>query len=210
MKRNIFFLLVLALGLMACNEKTTGFKVNVSLANGNEKTVYLQKFVDNAPVTIDSAVIVNETASLSAPLDDPQILYAPKMKGMRGSMPFFADNKDVAFVGDFNNLKAVEIMASESQAELDAYDSQIQEYYSQMKSYDAAKELAYQDEDYARLDSLVGITNGIKEEMDNFTNTYFKEHADRFLTHYILNREKHDYPVNQLKEISNNYFFNIF
>ena len=51
MKRNVLFLFALALGLTACSEKNN-FKVNVSLANGNERTVYLQKFVDNAPVTI--------------------------------------------------------------------------------------------------------------------------------------------------------------
>ena len=91
MKRNILFLLEIAIGLTACSEKNN-FKVNVSLANGNERTVYLQKFVDNAPVTIDSAVIANETAVLTAQKDDPQILYALKVKGMRGSMPFFVDN----------------------------------------------------------------------------------------------------------------------
>ena len=122
MKKQALFLMALALGLTACNEKTDNFKVNVSLTNGNDKTVYLQKFVDNTPVAIDSAVITNDMATLTAPTDDPQILYALKVKGMRGSMPFFADNKDVTFVGDMNNPQAVEIMASETQAELDAYN----------------------------------------------------------------------------------------
>ena len=198
MKKKLLFLFVVVLALTACNQNKC-FKVNVGLINGNEKTVYLQKFVDNVPVTIDSSVIANDQAVLTAPIDDPQILYALKVKGKRGSMPLFADNKDVTFVGDVNNPQAVEIMASETQAELDAYYKQIQEFYKQMKSYDNAKELAYQDEDYARLDSLVGITNGIKEEMDNFTNNYFKVHGDSFITHYILNQEKHDYPINQLK-----------
>ena len=200
MKKYVLFLFAVVLGLTACNQNKS-FKVNVGLTNGNEKTVYLQKYVDNVPVTIDSAVIADDQAVLTAPIDDPQILYALKVKGKRGSMPFFADNKDVTFVGDINNPQDVEILASETQAELDAYYKQIQEFYTQMKSYDNAKGLAYQDEDYARLDSLVGITNGIKEEMDNFTNNYFKVHGDSFLTHYILDQEKHDYPINQLKEI---------
>ena len=93
MRKFVFFMFALALCLSACNEKTQGFKVNVSLANGNEKTVYLQKFVDDMPVVIDSAVIKNDLATMTAPSDNPQILYALKVKGMRGSMPFFADNK---------------------------------------------------------------------------------------------------------------------
>ena len=82
MKKSIYFLIALALGMTACNNKTDGFKVNVSLANSNDKTVYLQKYVDNAPVIIDSAVITDETAVLSAPKDTPQILYSLKVKGM--------------------------------------------------------------------------------------------------------------------------------
>ena len=61
MKKSIYFLIALALGMTACNNKTDGFKVNVSLANSNDKTVYLQKYVDNAPVIIDSSVMTAES-----------------------------------------------------------------------------------------------------------------------------------------------------
>ena len=108
MRKHLLFLFALALGLTACN-KNDNFKVNVSLKNGNDQTVYLQKYVDNAPVIIDSAVIANEMAVLTAPKDDPQVLYSLKVKGKRGSMPFFSDNKDVSIVGDINNAKDVEI-----------------------------------------------------------------------------------------------------
>ena len=40
MKKHFVLLIALALGLMACN-KTETFKVNVSLKNGNDQTVYL-------------------------------------------------------------------------------------------------------------------------------------------------------------------------
>ena len=74
MKKHILFLFALALGMVACQEKANEFKVNVSLANGNDKTIYLQKYVDNAPVIVDSAVITNETAVLKATIDNPQTL----------------------------------------------------------------------------------------------------------------------------------------
>ena len=44
MKKSSRFLFVLALGLSACQQKKD-FKVNVSLANGNDNVVYLQKYV---------------------------------------------------------------------------------------------------------------------------------------------------------------------
>ena len=200
MKRHLILLFALALALTACNDKNS-FTVNVNLKNGNDQTVYLQKLVGNTPVAIDSAVIANELAVLTAPIDDPQILYALKVKGKRGSMRFFADNKDVTIVGDINNPQDVGIMASGTQTELDGYYAQIQDFYTRMKAYEDPKSVAFRNEDYATVDSLTAITNAIREEMDDFTNTYFKEHGDSFVAHYILNQVKHDYPLAQLKEI---------
>ena len=201
MKKNVLFLFALALGLSACNEKAKDFKVNVSLTNGNEKTVYLQKYVDNSPVVIDSAVITNDQAVLTAPIDNPQILYALKVKGMRGSMPFFSDNKDVAFVGDINNPKAVEIMASETQAELDAYNDQLNSFDAQIKELYAVMQQAFSDNDSITMDSLNKVGTALMEQQDSFRDDYIKAHPESFVTHYILDGVKQDYPIDQLKEM---------
>ena len=200
MKKHILFLFVLVLALSACN-KNSGFKVNVSLSNGDEKTVYLQKYVDNAPVIIDSAVIANETAVLTASQDNPQILYALKIKGVRGSMPFFADNKDVTIVGDVNNPQAVEIMASESQAELDAYNDQLNQFDLQIRDLYTAMQQAFSDNDSILLDSLNRVGTALMEQQDGFRDEYIKAHPESFVTHYILDGVKQDYPVDQLKEL---------
>lgn len=202
MKKHIFFLFAFALGMTACNQKTEGFKVNVSLANGNEKTVYLQKFIDNTPVNIDSAVIANETAVLSAPKDDPQILYTLKVKGMRGSMPFFADNKDVAFVGDINNPQAVEIMASETQAELDAYNDQLDQFNLQIKELYTVMQQAFLDNDSIVMDSLNTLGTALMEQQDSYRDEYIKAHPNSFVTHYILDQVKQEYPVEELKKLT--------
>ena len=201
MKKYLLSLLALALCLSACNQKGNNFKVNVSLKNGNDRTVYLQKFVDNAPVIIDSAIIANETAVLTASTDNPQILYALKVKGMRGSMPFFADNKDVAIVGDINNPKDVEIMASETQKELDAYNKQLNEYDVQIRDLYAVMQQAFSDNDSIKMDSLNKVGTALMEQQDNFRDDYIKAHPDSFVTHYILEQVKQDYPLDQLKEM---------
>ena len=201
MKKYLLSLLALALCLSACNQKGNNFKVNVSLKNGNDRTVYLQKFVDNAPVIIDSAIIANETAVLTASTDNPQVLYALKVKGMRGSMPFFADNKDVAIVGDINNPKDVEIMASETQKELDAYNKQLNEYDVQIRDLYAVMQQAFSDNDSINMDSLNKVGTALMEQQDNFRDDYIKAHPDSFVTHYILEQVKQDYPLDQLKEM---------
>ena len=201
MKKQLFFLLAVVLGLNACQPKGKDFKVNVSLANGNDKTVYLQKYVDNVPVIIDSAVIANETAVLSADKDNPQILYALKIKGMRGSMPFFADNKDVAFVGDINNPQAVEIIASETQAELDAYNEELKSFDSQIRELYALMNDAIANNDSIMMDSLNTVGTALMEQQDSFRDDYIKAHPESFVTHYILDGVKQDYPVDQLKDL---------
>ena len=201
MRKHLSFLFAIALGLTACNPKEKTFQVNVGLTNGNDKTVYLQKFVDNAPVVIDSAVIKNDQAVLKAPIDDPQILYALKVKGMRGSMPFFADNKDVAFVGDMQNPQAVEIMASESQKELDAYNKQLNQFDEQIMELYAAMQQAFLDNDSIQVDSLNTVGTALMEQQDNFRDDYIKAHPQSFVTHYILDQVKQDYPLAELKEM---------
>ena len=200
MKRYLLLLIAVAFVMTACNQNKN-FNVNVSLANGNDKTVYLQKYVDNVPVTIDSAVIAEEKAVLTAPIDNPQILYALKIKGQRGSMPFFADNKDVAFVGDLNNPQAVEIMGSETQAELDAYNDQLDEINMQIRDLYAVMQQAFSDNDSIKMDSLNKVGTALMEQQDNFRDEYIKAHPESFVTHYILDGVKQDYPLDQLKDL---------
>ena len=200
MKKHLLFFLVLAFGLTACNQEKT-FNVSVSLVNGNDKTVYLQKFVNNEPVTIDSAVVSNDQAVLKAPVDDPQILYALKVKGKKGAMPFFADNKDVVFVGDMNNPQDVEIMASETQAELDAYNEQVNQFDKQITELYVAMQQAFNNEDSIQMDSLNKVGTALMEQQDGFRDEYIKAHPESFVAHYILDGAKQDYPVNQLKEM---------
>ena len=202
MKKHLFFLLVLGLGLTACNQEKT-FNVSVSLANANQKTLYLQKYVNNEPVIIDSAVVTNDLAVLKARVDDPQILYALKVKGRKGSIPFFADNKDVAFLGDMNNPQEVEIMASETQAELDAYNEQLNQFDKQIAELYVALQQAFNESDSLKVDSLNQVGTALMEQQDNFRDDYIKAHPESFVSHYILDGVKQDYPVDQLKEMVN-------
>ena len=205
MKKHVLFMLALMLCLSACHEKTQGFKVDVSLANGNEKTIYLQKLVNDSIVTIDSAVIKDDLATLTAPIENPQILYALKVKGMKGFMPFFADNKDVTIVGDLYNPEAVTIMASETQAELDAYYDQLGQLQSQVMEHYQAMNKAIETSDSLMMDSLTQVGTSLLDNMNSYRDEYIKQHADNFLSHYILNESKQEYEIPYLKELMSNF-----
>jgi peroxiredoxin len=201
MKKHLLFLFALALGLTACNEKSDQFKVGVSLKNGNDQTVYLQKYVDNAPVTIDSAVIANEMAVLTATKDDPQILYALKIKGKRGYMPFFTDNQDMTLVGDLNNMNDAVMTGSESQEEWNAYEETQNQFNDQIRELYAVMQQAFADNDSIAMDSLNTVGTALMEQQDNYRDEYIKSHGDSFLAHYLLDESKQDYDLATLKEL---------
>lgn len=201
MKKHLLFLFALALGLTACNNKSNQFKVNVSLKDGNGQTVYLQKYVDNTPVLIDSAVIANETAVLTAKADNPQLLYALKIKDKRGSMPFFTDNKDVTIVGDINNTRDVEILGAETQTEWNAYNDAQAKFSDQIRELYAVMQQAFADGDSLIMDSLNTVGTALMEQQDNYRDEYIKSHSDNFLAHYLLDESKQDYPLDELKEM---------
>ena len=201
MKKHLLFLFALALGLTACNNKTDQFKVNVSLKNGNDQTVYLQKYIDNEPVTIDSAVIANEMAVLTATKDDPQILYTLKVKGKRGYMPFFTDNQDMTFVGDLNNMNDAVITGSETQEEWNAYEETQNQYNDQIRELYTVMQQAFADNDTIIIDSLNTVGTALMEQQDNYRDEYIKNHGDSFLAHYLLDESKQDYDLATLKEL---------
>lgn len=201
MKKQLLFIFVFALVLTACHDDVKSFKVSVHLINGNEKTVYLQKFMGNEAVIIDSAVINDDKAELTAPIDDPQLLYALKLKGKYRPMLFFADNKDVVLSGDVSDLQNVKIMASESQRELDAYYGQLNTYNAQISQNNNAKDLALKNENYSLADSLSLLNDSLAMVIKNFKTGYFNSHPRSFVAHYLLDQMKQDYTLDQLKGI---------
>ena len=117
-------------------------------------------------------------------------------------MPFFADNKDVAFVGDINNPQAVEIMASETQAELDAYNDQLDQFNLQIKELYTVMQQAFLDNDSIVMDSLNTLGTALMEQQDSYRDEYIKAHPNSFVTHYILDQVKQEYPVEELKKLT--------
>ena len=205
MKRQLLYLMLFAFVLTACSERAKSFEVTVNLANGNEKTVYLQKFVDNEAVTIDSAVIVDDKAKLTAPIGDPQTLYALKVKGKYRPVFFFADNKDVVFQGDIYELQNIKITASSSQEELNAFNNQLNTYFDQINNNNEAKNQAFKNENYSLADSLSLINESLMIAMEKYKIDYFKSHPNSFVTHYLLDQMKQDYPLDQLKEMASGF-----
>ncbi len=64
---------------------------------------------------------------------------------------------------------------------------------------------AFSDNDSIKMDSLNKVGTALMEQQDNFRDDYIKAHPESFVTHYILDQVKQDYPLDQLKEIVNTF-----
>ena len=192
--------LLIALGLASCTKKQ--FTVNVSMQNADDNTmIYLRKIVDHKTVVIDSANFSNETVVLKAPFDDAQMLYSIKVKDMRGSMTFFPENKDVTVVGDITNPKAVEILGGEAQTLYNEYNKGLNEFNMRIMELYNQMDEAYSNNDSVLMDQISEQGNMIMEEQSKYTKDFVQQHKDHFVGHYIIDEQKQDYPIEDLKEM---------
>ena len=192
------FLIVLSLA--SCTKNT--FNVNVSLKNADDNTVIiLRKVVDDQTVSIDSVNFKNETAILTAPKDDPQRLYTIKIKGMRGSMAFFPENKDVTVVGDINNPKDVEIMGGEAQAKYNDYNHGLNSFNLQIMDLYNKFDEATANDDTTLMKNISAQGDEIMKKQDEFIDNFIQQNKDHFIGHYILDEKKQNYSIDELKEL---------
>lgn len=203
MKKPVLFLFVLLAGLTACEKNV--FKVDVRMNNADSTTLYLQKFENEKPVNIDSAMVINGAAILKAPFGDPQMVYGLNIKGTPGVIEFFPDNKDVTITDKMQEANDVEVVGSETQSKYNAFKKQENAYYQEVEALYGKMQEAYMAQDSIVLDSLNNIGENIMKEQAEFYKNYLKEHSDDFLSHYILNKSKRNYSYEELKEFSNTF-----
>lgn len=201
MKRNIVLALLIALGFASCS-KQNQFNVNVNLKNTDSNTmIYLRKIVDHKTVVVDSAIFNNEMATLTAPKDQEQMLYSLKIKGTRGSMSFFPENQDVTVVGDLKNSEAVEILGGDAQAMYNEYNKGLNAFNLQLIDLYSKMDEAYTNNDSVLMEQIREQGNEIMDKQSEYTKNFIQQHKDHFVGHYIIDEQKQDYPLDELKEM---------
>ena len=142
MKTKLILLASLVLGFFACTSKPEiqTFKVNVDLANADGKTIYLQK--DGQ--ALDSAVLENWKAELSAPVCTDNEMYGLMLNGWRRPFTFFTDNVDVTIEGDAQNPNNIMVKGSASQDRLNTFT---ESYNTLEEKLEADSTMAQADKD---------------------------------------------------------------
>ena len=193
MRKNLFFILIIALGLVSCSKPS--FKVNLQCQNGEDAMAYLSKVTIDDIIPIDSTSISNGQAKLKAPLSDVQDLYLLVIEGLRDYILFLPENKDVTIVADIDNPAATNVTASEAQALLNTFNSQMSQKSEEL--YPAYLE-AQNNNDESAAQSIV-------DELNNFKFNFIKNNSNNFASLYILNDMKQDCPLDTLKALVSNF-----
>ena len=184
MKTKIILLSLLFAGLFSCTQKpkTETFNINIDLANADGKTVYLQK--DGQ--VLDSAVLENWKAELSAPVCADNEMYGLMLKGWRRPFAFFTDNVDVAIEGDAQNPNAIIVKGSASQDRLNAFT----------ESYNALETKLEADSTMAQADK--------DEILKMHCFDYVWDHPTDPVAHYVMYRYKWAFGPCELRTMIDN------
>ena len=184
MKTRTILIAAAALVMAACTSKpeTQTFKVNLDLANADGKTVYLQK--DGQ--VLDSAVIENWKAELSAPVCADNEMYGLMLQGWRRPFTFFTDNVNVQIEGDVQNPNAIVVKGSASQDRLNAFT----------ESYNALAEKLEADSTMAQVDK--------DEILKMHCFDYVWDNPTDPVAHYVLYRYKWAFGPCELRTMIDN------
>lgn len=122
--KKLFITLLALICLASCSDKNS-LKINVNLKNANGKTVYLQKFVNEDIVSIDSVIMKKEKAVFKVEKGANSDAYLINIGNLKRPLVFFVDNEDVMITGDCQNYNQINIQAGERQNSLIALDEQL-------------------------------------------------------------------------------------
>ncbi len=170
MKTKTLFIAAAALMMTACTSKPEAqtFKINVDMANADGKTVYLQK--DGQ--VLDSAVLENWKAELSAPVCADNEMYGLMLKGWRRPFQFFTDNAEITLEGNAQNPNNIIVKGSASQDRLNAFT----------ESYNALETKLEADSTMAQADK--------DEILKMHCFDYVWDHPTDPVAHYVMYRYK--------------------
>lgn len=204
MKKTIAFMAALLI-LFGCNHSKQ-FKVTLKLDNAEGQTVYLCKNIDdNTDAVIDSSVISDKTAVLTAPNDDPQRLYIIKFnKNDRcGFYTFFTENQNTTITGNRDDMPhwtvkgcpTMDILMAHHEESMKLYEEPIMAAYMELEEAGLAGDTVKFAETNDQVQLLI-------KEYFNHEADFIRNHADSYLGHYMLDDMKEDLDFELVKELA--------
>lgn len=203
MKKLIFTFIAATLIFNGCN-LSKSFKVTVNLDNAENQTVYLCVTDDGRDRCIDSAVIVDKTAVMTADVFDPESIYSIKFNknDKCGIFPFFTENQNTTITGDRNDMQhwtvkgcpAMEILSAHHEKSMKLYEEPIMALSTEMNEACLA-------EDSLKIAEIDSQLKPLTEAYFNYQADFIRNHSDSFVGHYMLDQFKEDFDFELVKEL---------
>ena len=206
MKKILFTLITVALFLSSCN-KADQFKVTLNLSNADQQTVYLCKDVDGADVLIDSAVFAGDQAVLKAGYDDPQTCYVIKFEPSQdcGKFQFFTENQNTTITGDKDAIEQWEVKGCATMDDYNAYRQEMLSMEASMMALFNESQEAYISGDTVKAAEIFAQVNAAMEDYQNYRFDYLKNHADSYLTHFLVLQGVDEFGYEKVKELAESF-----
>ena len=197
--------LVAAMLVFCGCSKSNQFEVTLNLDNAEGITVYLCKTVEGADVVVDSAVVVDKKAVLTAPFDDPQIVYSIKydVKDQCGVFTFFTENQNTTIAGERDNMPRWTVKGCATMDEVMAHhDKCIELFEDRILAVYAEMETAFQAGDTVKIAEINAQLQPLVKDYHNYQADFIRKHADSYLGHYMLDIMKNDLDLDVVKELA--------
>ena len=202
--KTIFPLVAAVLVFCGCS-KTNQFEVSLNLDNAEGQTVYLCKTVEGANVVVDSAVVVDKKAVLTAPFDDPQVVYSIKydVNDQCGVFSFFTENQNTTIAGERDNMPRWTVKGCSTMDELMAHHEKcIELFENRILATYAEMEAASQAGDTVKVAEINAQLQPLVKDYHNYQADFIRNHADSYLGHYMLDLVKEDLDLEEVKELA--------
>ncbi len=197
--------LVAAMLVFCGCSKSNQFEVDLNLDNAEGITVYLCKTVEGADVDVDSAVVVDKKAVLTAPFDDPQIVYSIKydVNDQCGVFTFFTENQNTTIAGERDNMPRWTVKGCATMDEVMAHhDKCIELFEDRILAAYAKMETAFQAGDTVKIAEINAQLQPLVKDYHNYQADFIRNHADSYLGHYMLDIMKEDIDLEMVKELA--------
>ena len=198
--KKLLTLAIVVFTLLSCNKST--FNVNVELKNAEGKMIYLQKFVNNEMITIDS-VIMDSIVNFVVEAGNPSTHYSLKIENERVSIKFFSENMDVKIVGDIKDFGGITKTASYAQQLVNEYNAENANFNEQFAELSGRYKIAAQNNDDDEIKKIREEIKQTRNNQDNYRDLFLTKNTNSFVAPYILYNNRFNYELNEIEDFVN-------
>ena len=203
--RNVIAIMVFALAFISCQSAKNEFSIKGSIAGIEKGKVYLQKIVDDKPVSIDSTEVVSGKFTFKGKMEMPDLRIL-RLNSQDYLAQFFLDNANIIVTAKKDSLRRTKITGSPTQDIFQIYINEMEKLNKEINTLKGKYQSAIstgnsETAEKAKIDGKAMIDNN-----KVFTKNFVKEHSNSVVSAFItLNQLANQVDVKELDSIASKF-----